>query len=115
MDPLLQKFDSMIVWKSVGSKRIPEPVRGLDGLFDDANENVTACHKAVKEYEQHVRKQLDIHPKDADACNMVASSSRLRYELEFKDSEIIRKLDQGEYSTQFDFYLTGKKGRTCRY
>jgi len=95
MQPLLQKFDKMIVWKQAGTKRIPEPVHGLDGAFDDANSAVTDCHKAITNYVEHVKKELKIHPKDAEALNLVSTSSRLRFELEVKDSELIKSINDG--------------------
>lgn len=31
---VIDEFEKMIQWKSVGSKKVPEPVKGLDEGFD---------------------------------------------------------------------------------
>jgi hypothetical protein len=35
---IIKEFEAMIQWKSVGNKKVPEPVKGLDEVFDEANE-----------------------------------------------------------------------------
>lgn len=38
--PIIEEFGKMIQWKTVGKKKVPEPVKGLDEEFDEANERV---------------------------------------------------------------------------
>ena len=40
----------MIQWKSVGKKKIPEPVKGLDDEFDTANEKVEGVKGKIADY-----------------------------------------------------------------
>ena len=37
---ILEQFKKIIIWKSVGNKKIPEPVKGLSEEYDNANKNV---------------------------------------------------------------------------
>lgn len=38
--PVLDEFDHMIVWKSCGNRKIPEPRKGVDDEFDNINTDV---------------------------------------------------------------------------
>ena len=38
--PLLEEFNDMVVWKSAGNKKIPEPKHGIDDEFDQKNERI---------------------------------------------------------------------------
>jgi MutS family domain IV len=48
----------MIQWKSVGTKKVPEPVKGLDEEFDEANQRVEAIKASLESYLEKVRKDL---------------------------------------------------------
>ena len=37
---ILEQFKKIIIWKSVGNKKVPEPVKGLSQDYDAANKNV---------------------------------------------------------------------------
>lgn len=37
----------MIQWKKLGSKKIPEPIKGLDSSFDIANSRVESIKKTI--------------------------------------------------------------------
>lgn len=59
INQLVYDFDSMIVWKSDGKEKIPEPTPGIDDTFDAANQEVARIRKEldhdleeVKEYFQ---------------------------------------------------------------
>lgn len=39
-EPILKEFEQMIQWKNVGSKKIPEPIQGLNEQFDEASARV---------------------------------------------------------------------------
>ena len=39
-DEVITRFEEMIQWKQVGSKKVPEPIKGLDAEFDEANNRV---------------------------------------------------------------------------
>ena len=36
-EPILKEFEEMIQWKTVGSKKVPEPIKGLNDVFDMAS------------------------------------------------------------------------------
>ena len=40
----------MIQWKSVGNKKVPEPIPGLDEDFDQANQAVEDIKTKLEEY-----------------------------------------------------------------
>ena len=46
----------MIQWKSVGSKKVPEPIKGLDQEFDRANGKVEKIKQRIEDYLEVVRK-----------------------------------------------------------
>ena len=48
----------MIQWKSVGSKKVPEPIKGLDKEFDQANERVGKIKQNLEDFLAKVRKEL---------------------------------------------------------
>lgn len=78
--PLIEEFEKMIQWKSVGSKKVPEPVAGLDAEFDRASLKVEAVKKRLDSYLEKVRKQLKCL-QISYTCN----SKRFRYELEMPE------------------------------
>ncbi len=67
----------MIQWKSVGNKKVPEPVPGLDEGFDAANSEVEKIKERLETYIEKVRKELK--------CRNISystNSKRFRYEIE---------------------------------
>ncbi len=48
----------MIQWKSIGKKKVPEPIKGLDSDFDQANERVERCKKKIEDHLEDVKKEL---------------------------------------------------------
>lgn len=46
----------MITWKTIGRKKIPEPVKGLNVDFDIANQNVERVKQKIDWYLEDVRK-----------------------------------------------------------
>lgn len=48
----LEKFDKLIVWKKAegADVEIPEPQRGLDQNFDQANDGVNQVKQQLEEY-----------------------------------------------------------------
>lgn len=70
----------MITWKTIGKKKIPEPVKGLNEDFDIANENVEKLKKKIDDYLEDVRKELKNR-----SISYTTGSSRFRYEIEIPD------------------------------
>ena len=50
-------FDSLIEWKKVGWKRIPEPKRGLNDKFDKANDEVDRIKYEIQKYFNSLKKK----------------------------------------------------------
>lgn len=54
-DHIIENFEKMIQWKKVGSKKVPEPIKGLNEEFDIANSNVEKLKVRLAEYLEEVR------------------------------------------------------------
>jgi DNA mismatch repair protein MSH6 len=74
---VIEEFEKMIQWKSVGNKKVPEPVPGQDEEFDAANAKVEKIKNRLDEYIEGVRKKLK-----ARNINYTMNSKRFRYEIE---------------------------------
>ena len=70
----------MIQWKTVGSKKIPEPIEGLDEEFDEANAKVGKIKQRLDDYLENVRKELK-----SRQITYTTNSKRYRYELEMPE------------------------------
>ena len=49
-EPILQDFESMVVWKSLKGKKIPEPKKGVDEDFDNVNVRVDEIRSKMHSY-----------------------------------------------------------------
>ena len=47
---VIEEFENMIQWKSVGNKKVPEPVPGQDEEFDAANSRVEKIKEKLEAY-----------------------------------------------------------------
>ena len=98
--PIIEDFEKMIQWKSVGTKKVAEPVPGLDENFDEANENVERIKGQLNEYLEKVRKDLKCRN-----VNFSTNSKRFRYELEMPE-DMHKKVDEYYINTS---NVKGKK------
>ena len=55
-EPILQDFESMVVWKSLKGKKIPEPKKGVDEDFDNVNVRVDEIRSKMHSYVKDVAK-----------------------------------------------------------
>lgn len=78
---IIEEFEKMIQWKSVGSKKVPEPVPGLDEEFDQANARVEKIKEKLEKYIEKVRKELKCRN-----INYATLSKRFRYEIEVPEN-----------------------------
>ncbi len=74
---VIEDFENMIQWKSVGNKKVPEPVPGLDEEFDTANSQVEKIKERLEAYIEKVRKELKCRN-----ISYTTNSKRFRYEIE---------------------------------
>jgi hypothetical protein len=44
----------MIIWKDADDVKIPEPVRGMDSMFDLCNDKIDAIKAEFEEYMQQI-------------------------------------------------------------
>ena len=54
--PIIEEFEEMIQWKSVGTKKVPEPAPGQDEEFDRANDRVEKIKAQLEDYLEGIRK-----------------------------------------------------------
>ena len=90
----------MIQWKSVGGKKVPEPVEGLDEEFDEANARVEKIKTKLKDYLEDVKKELKYQH-----ITYATASSRYRFEIEVP-LEICKRVPK-EYTNTSN--IKGKK------
>lgn len=81
----------MIQWKSVGNKKVPEPVPGQDEVFDEANGQVEKIKGQIDDYLESVRKRMK-----SRNINYTTLSKRYRYEIEMPE-DMHNKVPKGEY------------------
>ncbi len=77
---LLEDFKSMIQWKAVGTKKVPEPTPGQDPDFDRANAKVDGIKDKLDKYLEKIRKNLK-----SKHVTYTTNSKRFRYELEMPE------------------------------
>lgn len=93
----LEKFEKLIVWKKAegADVEIPEPQRGLDQNFDQANDGVNQVKQQLEDYIGTIRTQLK--------CKRISySHAKFRYELEIP-TEVVkgnRKPREFEFTSQ---------------
>jgi hypothetical protein len=75
----------------VGSKKVPEPIPGLDEDFDQANERVEKIKEKIEKYIEGVRKELK-----SRNINYTTNSKRFRYEIEVPE-DLAKKVDSDTY------------------
>ena len=78
--PIIQEFEDMIQWKTVGKKKVPEPRPGLDENFDRANRAVEKVKHEIEEYLDTIKKELK-----TKNINYSTGSKLFRYEIEVAD------------------------------
>ena len=89
-EPILQEFESMIVWKSYKGKKIPEPKQGVSEELDRANAIVDEIKSRIHDY-------IDVVAKET-GCNSIElfqSHGKFRYQLELPKE--FTRLDEDEY------------------
>ncbi len=86
---VIEEFEKMIQWKSVGSKKVPEPVPGLDEEFDQANARVERIKEKLETYIEKVRKELKCRN-----INYTTNSKRFRYEIEVPEDMVKKVSDE---------------------
>ncbi len=84
--PIIQSFEDMIQWKTIGKKKIPEPKPGLDENFDKANRSVEREKSKIEDYLDTVKKELK-----TKNISYTTGSTRFRYEIEVAD-ELTKKV-----------------------
>eukprot|EP00347_Sterkiella_histriomuscorum_P017253 403350104 len=84
--PILKEFEDMITWKTIGKKKIPEPIQGLDEEFDRANDKVERVKEKIEKHIEVVRKELK-----SSSINYSTGSMRFRYEIEVPE-ELTKKV-----------------------
>ncbi|CAI2371577.1 unnamed protein product [Moneuplotes crassus] len=102
VDIMVNDFESLIIWKSDGKEKIPEPLPGIDESFDIANQEV-----------MRVKEQLDQHLEEIkehfQSDKITYTHSRLRYEL-----DIPRALFKGKKEPPF-LELSSSKNNVKKY
>lgn len=58
----LKEFESMVIWKKIGNERIPEPSRGIDETFDQANDIVNDIKKKFDDILSDIRAKFNNDP-----------------------------------------------------
>lgn len=97
---VIEEFEKMIQWKSVGSKKVPEPVPGLDEEFDQANAKVEKIKGRLETYIEKVRKEMK-----SRNVNYTTLSKRFRYEIEVPE-DMAKKVSDDYINTS---NVKGKK------
>ena len=103
--PILDEFDRMIIWKSSGSSKIPEPRKGFDEEFDRVNQSVDQIKKRMQQYVKDV--QIELGCPDVQLIQVQVGDNRFQLEIpeQFKpnqDEYILTKSLKGRkrYATQ---------------
>ena len=100
--PILAEFKKMITWKKVGTKKIPEPKRGVDPEFDNMNGKINEIKQKMEDYADEVKKEIG-----CKEVKVVSTQGKVRFCLEIPDKV---KVDEDEYILQTT--LKGRK-RYC--
>ena len=58
----LKEFEAMVSWKKVGNERIPEPCKGIDQTFDEANEIVNTIKSKFEDILKSIRAKFNNDP-----------------------------------------------------
>lgn len=58
----LEEFETMVSWKKIGNERIPEPTKGIDDTFDQANDIVNEIKNKLNDILLDVRKNYNSDP-----------------------------------------------------
>ena len=98
--PIIQEFEEMIQWKSVGTKKVPEPAPGQDEEFDRANARVEKIKESLEEYLEGVRKMFKTRN-----ISYATGSKRFRYEIEVPE-DMAKKMERDYINTS---NVKGKK------
>ena len=83
----------MIQWKAIGKKKIPEPIKGLNNEFDEANNRVEKIKKKIDDYLEEAKKEI----KNRN-INYTLGSKYYRYEIEIPD-ELSKKVPEHYINT----------------
>jgi DNA mismatch repair ATPase MutS len=67
----------MIQWKTIGKKKIPEPVAGLDETFDNANAKIESIKREIDEYVTELKKRFK-----TQSITLTTASKGFRYQIE---------------------------------
>ena len=89
--PIIEEFEEMIQWKSVGTKKVPEPAPGQDEEFDRANGRVEKIKAQLEDYLEGIRKQLK-----SRNINFSTGSKRFRYEIEVPE-DMAKKMSGDDF------------------
>lgn len=83
----------MIQWKNIGSKKIAEPVKGLDETFDKANSRMDEIKTKLSDYLLEVQKEMK-----NKSIKYTTLSKRWRYELDI-ETDMAKKVPDHYIST----------------
>ena len=85
VEQVIEEFDQLIVWKrvagGVNAAEVPEPQRGIDAEFDEANDMVDKIKEELAEYLKEIVAQF----KDR---RISYSHAKNRYELEIPEEHV---------------------------
>ncbi|CAI2370907.1 unnamed protein product [Moneuplotes crassus] len=95
----LEEFESMVTWKKIGPERIPEPSKGIDQTFDEANEVVSQIKEELSKVLLKERDRFNGDP------NINFSHAKFRYELEVPERYVRGKQKPSDYE-----YTSQRKG-----
>jgi len=120
MEEAIKELDYLVVWKKVvglkdtinGEDEIPEPRRGIDEQFDEANDRVAAKKKEMVKYLESLKvlMRAKAPSKHAGLVNQVKyAHARYRYEI-----EVPNELVKGEAKLE-DFVVTSQKTGFTRF
>ena len=80
--PQLEQFASVIIWKQIGRKKVPEPIPGLDQTYDKANQNVDDIKEEFNDLLKQTKKEFD-----SDIIGYWTTSSIYRFQFEIPRTE----------------------------
>jgi DNA mismatch repair protein MSH6 len=58
----LQVYEDMVIWKRIGNEKVPEPAKGIDETFDQANELVNDIKKKLHEELERIKQKFSNDP-----------------------------------------------------
>lgn len=95
----LQEFEDFVTWKRIGNERIPEPKKGVDETFDQANAVVDDIKSKFSEILVEIRARFNNDP------NITYSHAKYRYEIEIPEKYVKGNKKPAEFE-----YTSSRKG-----